>query len=406
MKKLLALILTGTMVLSLAACSGSGSKETDAAATTAETSAGAEDTAGDTAAADTVAAAEGGGETAAFTGTYPEEKVLIGVEIYDPTDSEFLELKDYFDYVSEHMNVEFKFSEAIQDAEQEMKFIEDCAMAGAKGILCYYNVSGVEQVNKILEYEMYCWGGAEETDIYETHKENSYYLGSVNAGNFEYEAGKAIGEWAVEQGFQKVIYSSGGADFGVEMFLQRRNGFMEAVGDSMEVIDVSGFPGDQFFADQSAALAEEGVEAVCASFNGVDFWAQPIEAAGLKDSVKLATVGSISQNYLDSFTSGTVDMVAAKNIQAFGLAIPMICNAADGNADALKEGGLASNIAAPGWIVTNAEDCEKILSEQTNRSIISVDDMLSLCKNVNPDASAETLQTIVDATSLDAILSK
>lgn len=139
------------------------------------------------------------------------------------------------------------------------------------------------------------------------------------------------------QGFKKVIFSSGGADFGAEIFVQRRTGFMDAVGDSMEVVDVSGFPGDQFFADQPAA----------------------------------------------------------KNIQAFGLAIPMICNAVDGNADALKEGGLATDIAAPGWIVTNAEDCEKILTEQTNRNIITVDDMLSLCKNVNSDASAETLKGIV-----------
>ncbi len=89
---------------------------------------------------------------------YPEETIKIAVEIYDPTDGEFLAMKDYFDYLTQTFNVEFTYSEAITSAEHELEFIENSAIAGADALLAYYNVSGVEQVAKALEYDMYYWG--------------------------------------------------------------------------------------------------------------------------------------------------------------------------------------------------------------------------------------------------------
>lgn len=393
MKKVLVVLMVCLMAFSLTAC---GSKTTSQDDTTKDASTPAVSNEGDT---------QDGIKVT--PGSYPAEKVIIGVEIYDATDSEFLEMQKYFDYLSETINVEFKYSEAIKDADGEMKFIEDSTMAGSKGFIPYYNVTGIEQVRTVIDYGMYYWGMSEDALIYDTYRNDPMYLGSVNTGNSDYESGKAIGEWVIAQNYDTVIYANGGADFGVPQFVNRQAGFTEALGDSnVNVIIVSGFPGDQFFADQAAALGTEGLDAVCASFNGLDFWAQPIASAGLSETVKLATVGSLNQNYVDAFNNGSVSFLAAANIQRFGLAVSMILNAVDGNADALKANGVATNINSSMWAIDNAKDCATLYEIQNNEKIFSVDDVLSLCKKINPDASATTLTDLVESSTLENLLKK
>ncbi len=335
---------------------------------------------------------------------YPEEKVIIAVETYDTTDSEYLALQDYFTYLSENFNVEFKYSESIADAEMEMKFVEDAAIAGAKGYFAYYDVSGAELVNKALEYDMYFYGLADTPEIYEQFKENPLYLGSLNYGDMGLKGGKALGEWVVEQGFDKVIYANGGADFGVGIFVDRQKGFLDGIGDAnVEVITVSGFPGEQFFADQAAALATEGVDAVVASFNGVDFWAQPIATAGLTE-VKLATFGAVNQAYVDAFKNGAVDLVVAQNIQTNGMAIPMIINAVNGDADKLKENGLATNEPGAMWIIEDAETAEKLNNIQNNEKVYTAEDLTTLISAKNPEASHQTIIDLVEKSKLENLL--
>lgn len=390
MKKMAALLLALMMVFSLTACKSNETTTEQVEDTTATVTEAVQET---TDAVETVAT------------TYPEEKVLIGVEIYDPTDSEFLALQEYFGYLAENMNVEFKYSEAIADADGEMKFIEDCAMAGAKGFIAYYNVTGVEQPRAVIDYGMYYWGASEDEEIYSTFSADPLYLGSVNTGNGDYAGGHAMGEWVLEQGFDTVIYANGGADFGVPLFTARQQGFMEALeGSSVKIVTVSGFPGDQFFADQAAALGTEGLDAVCASFNGVDFWAQPIASAGLTDTVKLATIGSINQAYVDAFNGGSVSLVASANIQRFGIAIGMICNAVDGNADALKLDGAATNAPDDIWIVKSAEDCQKLFDLQNGEKVYTADEIKSLSVKVNPSANAQTITDLLASAKLENLL--
>lgn len=334
---------------------------------------------------------------------YPKETILIGVEIYDPTESETIEIQKYFDYLSEHFNVEFKYSEAIQDAEQEMKFIEDCAIAGAKGFYGYYNVTGAEQVLKVQEYGMFYYGGSSE--IYEAAKAEPNYLGVVSGNGSDYENGKALGEWVVEQGLKKVIFANGGADFGVGIFVERQQGFLDAIGDAVEVTIVRGFPGDQFFADQAAALATPGIEAVVASFNGVDFWAQPIAAAGLSE-VKLATIGAINANYQKAFEDGQLDFLVAGNIEATGFSVVSILNAVDGNMEAFRENGVAMNYAVPTFTISTAEEIQGIMAVQASERIFSADLLKPLVVGINSEANLASLKEVADSRNQESIISQ
>ncbi|WP_099466653.1 hypothetical protein [Konateibacter massiliensis] len=399
-KKLLAMLLGLTMVGTLMGC-GSGSTQTgsestsDAAETTQESST-------DTSTTDAAGTDTADTET---TATYPEEKVLIGVELYDPTESETLAMQVYFRQLANTYNVEFKYSEAITDADSEMKFIEDCAMAGCQGFFAYYSVTGAQQIQSVIDYGMYYYGMYDEAS-YEEFASDPYYLGYVLAGGDEYDKGKALGEWVVEKGYKNVVYANGGADFGVGQFVDRQNGFMDAVGSDVKVTVVSGFPGDQFFADQAAALSTEGLEAVVASFNGIDFWAQPIASAGLTDTVALATIGSLNDTYLNAFDNNTCSLLVSNNINAYGIAIPMICNAVDGNNDAYLVDGKAFELSTDFWLIDNSEDCKKLYTILTGEGIFTAEQLMQLSVKQNPSASVSTLEEILATGSLENVLAK
>lgn len=357
-----------------------------------------------------LAAAVIAGMTVTSAGTvsaadYPVEKVMIGVEMSSLTDTDALQIMDYFDYLSQNMNVEFKYSEVIADADAEMDFIDECAISGCKGFITNYNVTGSEQASRVIDYGMYYYGMSEDEETYSQFQDEEYYLGSVNTGDTDYQCGYEMGKWCQDQGFKKVIYSNGGADFGVQMFIDRQQGFMDGVGEDMEVITVSGFPNDQFYADQANALAEDGVEAVATSINGVDYWVQPMETAGVSGKVKLASMGAVDEKMVQAFEDGSLSMmVGGGSIQKLGFGVGMICNAVDGNADALKLDGKACNDQVSVWMIDSPELAEEIYNIQENDKIYTADDVMSLCKNVNPDASHDTILELLDKAKLENLI--
>lgn len=377
MKKILALILALVMVLSLAACGGNA----------------------DAPAADAPAAQPNAGEAVQLPVPYPEKTVKIGVEIYDPTDSETLTMQAYFDeLVKDGLNVEFIYSEAIASAEAEFQFIDDCYNAGCKGIIGFYNVAMGETVQKCVDYGMYYWGAAiDGQEVIDKFQDNPYVLDAIGYGNGDYEGGYALGEYFGKQGAKKVIYASGGAAFGVPMFVNRAAGFKAAAEKyGIEYIEVAGFPGDAFFADQAAALSEE-VDGVAASFNGLDFWAQPIAVAGKTETCPLATIGAIDQGYADAFKNGSVSFMSSTNVSRFALGVALIVNAVDGNAEALQNDGRIGMYTSALWMLDSAEAAQT--AADLAAKVYHLEDLEQLIVALNPEANAQTLADLVDASA-------
>ena len=82
-------------------------------------------------------------------------EVKIGVVVSDPTNSEVMQLVDYLTYLSENMPVSFKISEKTSNAEDELAFIEECATSGCQGIIGQYSSNAESAIAKCAEYEMY-----------------------------------------------------------------------------------------------------------------------------------------------------------------------------------------------------------------------------------------------------------
>lgn len=395
MKKLFALILAAAMALSLVACGGAGSSAPASAA-------------GSQSAPVSASQADAEGTAASLPVPYPEKTVKIGVEIYDPTDVEVLAMQAYFQALKdEGLNVDFIYSEALASAEAELAFVDDCYNAGCQGILGYYNISQGEVVQKCVDYGMYYWGSAfDYEDVVEKFADNPYCLDIINNGDGDYDGGYALGEFFGKRGAKKVIYASGGADFGVTMFVNRREGFKAAAEEyGIEYVEVSGFPGDAFFADQNAALSED-VDGVAASFNGLDFWAQPIAAAGKTETCPLATIGTMNESYVGAMESGSVSFLFSGNIQRFGLAVALLVNAADGNAEVLQQDGRIGTYVSTRWIVDSAEKAKEYWEASQGTGIYNLADLESLMVNLNPDASSETLKALVEGGGLEDVAAR
>lgn len=336
---LVVVIMTITIAILLAACGGSAPAEE---AVPTEAAAAAEDAAV---------------ESDSQDGKYPAETVKICMITFDPADTTYIGIQNYLNSLSEELfNVEFIYSEKIESAEQELQFIENCGAAGAKGFIAYYNVSLGQAVAKATELGMYYWGMGDRQDIYDEFKDNPYYLGSITGGNSDYDGMYGVTKAVIEQGGTKFIYANGGADFGVPLFINRKAGFRAAIdeataaGAEITVEEVSGFPNEDWFATQGAALAGD-VDAVIGSF-GADVWVQPIASAGKTDEIIVGSFGAMTDFYKQTFGDGSVSAIAAEPTEKWGIAVAQIINAVDGNADALEVDGLATNVPQSLWIVT------------------------------------------------------
>jgi len=88
----------------------------------------------------------------------------------------------------------------------------------------------------------------------------------------------------------------------------------------------------------------------------------------------------------------------------FGFAVPMIVNAVEGNAEALKENNTATNLQQSFWLLSNVEDIERIHEISQNEKTYTGAELLTLVKSVNADANASTLKALVSSDSTEEII--
>jgi len=379
MKKFLALILALAMVLSLAACGSAPAGDGDAAAT--------------------------------------DEPIKIGFVNYDPTAEQYLVLSDYFDYLAETFNIEILASEALNSAEGELAFIDACAAAGCKAVFGYYNVSNEQALLKCAEYGMYYFGQGANLAITENPElmNNEYYLGSFYVGPADYNYGYACIEMLVEAGCKKIAGVSGGKNFGVQMFIDRWQGAMDAIEDYQAqgvdvelVYEVPGFPGTDgaFEAGQTEVLSMDGVDGLYSTLTAL-MWIKPMQDAGKFGQIKVAAAGeTMSEGAIGMFGAGFYVGTATEIIDVFGMGVPLVINAVNGTP--IREAdGSAPLIDAGWWQVTNVEEAGYYGSIQggENGWVFSAEDLSNLLVSNNPDVTVDdyrALYTAVTAAEIQA----
>lgn len=381
MKKFLALILALAMALSLVACGSAPADDGDVAAT--------------------------------------DEPIKIGFVNYDPTAEQYLVLDSYFEYLKETYNFEIMASEALNSAEGELAFIDACAAAGCKAVFGYYNVSNEQALLKCAEYGMYYFGQGANKAIVDNPElmNNEYYLGSFYVGPADYNYGYACIQMLVEAGCKKIAGVSGGKNFGVQMFIDRWQGAMDAIADYQAqgvdvelVYEVPGFPGTDgaFEAGQTEVLSMEGVDGLFSTLTAL-MWIKPMQDAGKFGQIKVAAAGeTMSEGAIGMFGAGFYVGTATEIIDVFGMAIPLVLNAVNGTP--IREAdGTAPLIDSGWWKVSNVEEAGYYGSVQGGEDgkswVFDADDIASLLVVNNPEvtvADYEALYTAVTAAEIQA----
>lgn len=397
MKKITALLLALSMVFGLVAC---GSTNTNTPAPTQPQPA-------DSQPVETEPAADGPQLSA--DGRYPAETVKIGFETFTTTDDQFLTIQKYFDYLDDFFNIEIIYSEALDSAEGELAFIEQCAAAGCKAIIGYYNVSNEEAVKLCDEKGMYYFGNGNNSAIVEYGNTTDAYLGSFyyENGEADYNFGYGCVEALAAAGCKKIILVSGGASFGVEMFIDRKAGAEAAAKDfGMEIVyEVPGWPGtEDFSAHQTNALATDA-DGIASMLTAL-MWIQPLNVAGKFGQIKVAAVDVLSETVVDMFRAGMYVGTSTEVTEIFGLSIPMILNAVTGHGDQQRNpDGTAPLINCSWWLVSGAEQAEFYSSVQggENGWAITIDDMKTVLYDFNPDLTLDDMNALYTAMSMEDI---
>ena len=395
MKKILALMLALVMLVALVACAGTpATTPTTVAPTSGST----------TAEGTTTEPAETIPTTA--DGKYPAETVKIGFVNYDTTAEQVLSFQKYVTYLQTAFNFEIVWSESLSNAEQELSFIEQCAAAGCKAIIGYYNVSEEEAAKKAADLGMFYWGsmgGGQEA--YDAMKANPMYIGCNYNPTANYDLGYNVGKAAIDAGCTKLILSSGGADMGVPFFIERRTGFMAAVDEAKKagkditvVKDVGGWPGtDAYAAGQTEALGMEA-DALCSTFTALP-WITPMQNAGKFGQLKVFSGDGVNEATVGLMMGGAFTAIFAEIPEAFGMAIPMILNAVAGNGDKYLDNGNAPRVLNATWSITAPEDAAYFMSIANAEKgfVWDIEDVKSVLYAYNSEADYETLNTLYSA---------
>jgi len=400
MKKILALMIALVLVVSLAACGGTP--------TTAPTTAAPTTTQGTTTEpAVTI--------PTTADGKYPAETVKIGFINYDTTAEQVLSFQKYVTYLQTAFNFEIVWSESLQNAEQEMAFIEQCAAAGCKAVIGYYNVAEEESAKKAADLGMYYWGSmGGGQDAYDAMKANPKYIGCNYNPTANYDLGYDVGKAAIDAGCTKLILSSGGADMGVPFFIERRNGFNAAVdeankaGKNITVVkDVGGWPGtDAYAAGQTEALGMDA-DALCSVFTALP-WITPMQNAGKFGQLKVFSGDGVNEATVGLMKGGAFSAIFAEIPEAFGMAIPMILNAVAGYGDKYLDNGNAPRVLNASWKITNPDDAAYFLSISNAEKgfVWDIDDIKSVLYAYNNEADYEALNTLYSAATKEKIESR
>jgi len=348
-------------------------------------------------------------------GRYPAETVKIGFVHYDPYADAIMALKAYFNYLDDYLNFEIIWSEPINSAGGELAFIDACAAAGCCAIIGYYSTCAEEAVQRCEDLGMYYWGQGGNKELTQNQElmKSPYYLGGLDTANLDYEYGYGCIEMLVEAGCHKIAGVSGAKSFGVQLFIDRWQGALDAIEDyrakgyDIELVyEVQGFPGTDgaFEAGQAAVLGMPEVDGVYSTLTAL-MWIHPTNEAGRFGQLKFAAAGeTMSEGAIGMFGAGFYVGTATEIIDVFGMGIPLIINAVEGhpirNAD-----GTAPLIKAGWWKVTNVQDAGFYGSVQggENGWVFTAEDIYPLLVEYCPSVTIEDYENLYTAVTADEI---
>ena len=429
-KRILSLVLAGTLAMGMTACSSSS--ESTTAAETSQT------TQGET--------TQEGGTDSAYS-----EPFKIGMAEVQAND-ESIQRRAYFeDYIGPRYNCEFIFSEQCSSTDKILTFIENCADAGCDAVISYSN-DDIEQMTQVCQeygmmyvvntvrinpkteaafaggYENFAAFGSDQTAIGQVFsdwlKENASadgsegflicsglaYTGNLQQTEITQACLTALQDlygltydWDIESMVVSSYPIEGTNDKGINIYIYpghttRVEGYLQGLTAALQTGKYGVMLQSVQLYDQTGVIVQE------------------TEAAMGKD-IKVAGVATVSESLKtafateDQFGNPTVNMATAKPVSllcASGFA--QTYNLLTGHRDAtLAENGDAGELNTTLWPITDLETLEIISQWDTpegGKWIVDYDIVDSMLAVNNPDLTNADIQAIVDSVTYESTLER
>ena len=373
MKKIFAMLLALAMVFALVACSGGDNKAAD------------------------------------------DKPVKIGVLVADVSGEEALGFRAYYEnYIAKNYNVEFTYTEQLEDAAAEKAAIEKFAAQGYDAILSLAASDRTTQIETCEANGLYyaVVSGMLDDAQFEQFKSNEHFVGQIGPSmDTEFEAGYAMGKYFADQGAKTVgIY---GAFIPNPMHVYRTAGVLAGLGCTYGgASDKDGIAG-QLFGDQGVDMSKVqcGDTQIIGYFQGFgdttfdELFAIIGQQPDAFLSVGMATTffadslngANIPYSDIDSFTSGnaanmadgTLVYLAGKYSSSIGPIFAATLNAVNGNPIRDAQGN-ALSISQGYLVATDSETFDNIFNGD---------------KGDSPIFSKDLLDTVIGAVSYDDFVS-
>lgn len=388
--------------------------------------------------------AETGVETKVEAET-PKEKYTIAVA-WKSIDASTQTRMDYLkNYLGPQIGVDFIFSEVISDIDSLLTFVENSYASGARAILSTVTDGTEALAARANELGMYT--AVVSSTPYESVSEIPTYMGitGIDITRVADAYGEILNQQFSSEEPANFIVVTGGSAMGVashreaakSMLLTLQEKYkltyeksieelvaLKATSDvatgnqEVKITIVPGFPNmDGYVSGVSGLLQTGEYDAIISVFPTAEVFATAIDEVekSLGKNIKMICQANFGENTkhafstLDSTGNPTLDgavMYAGTVNDAYG--IVMLYNGLSGHADLMKPDGKAI-VFAPGPLVcATAEDYARLeqLDTKDDMYIYSADEVKSMLKAYNPDATFESIMEYAEKFSAEDILER
>ncbi len=387
MKRMMSLVLTVILVLSLAGCGSSN--RSDSSAGGAKATSGADQTAAEQTGTSDKTDKVWGGKSGETCGD-PNGQYTIGVIIHTTTDFLCSKLKAYTDYMGKEFSVKFNYYIIENFADETyLAAIENLCAQGVNGIITT-NFSGtaVLQGLKICEDNgVYLGVGFSQID--ESIKDQVYASKYFVGGSYEadYQAGYDIITSLIDAGCKNI--AAIGYEPGITCHDRRWEGMMKAFEDHPEVKKAGEYRGLEFTkAVEDFLASDDSIDGIAITLLGIEYCQEPIKAAGREGKIKIAFC-DFSENCQEGLDSGFVSCAIGGQYVDVVFPFLFMYNALNGTPLSKEKTEVPVNFIT----CKTGEEFSNYMTYLHKDGVYAwtTDELKQVIKKYNPDATADDL---------------
>ena len=344
--------------------------------------------------------------------------ITIGIVGYMNTGPDYEAIEAFYEKVSKATGIKFKY--VIGDSFDESKnvtAVQNLISSGANGIIMTMD-SGMQSIMQEAESaNVYVAGymtGMEQS--MSKIKDNKYFLGTVNDGVAD---GSVIGNKAAE-----LVIKNNNKNVGVitfpKIYFPNQEQADKAFRAKIDEYNKTAGTQDQITVNDTVELSFQPLEDnyfkennnIDSIFSLAAGFVYPTMVSANVENITLYSTGyDNTESYMKAFEEGTLGLQSVSNIEAMIYPIALIANAIKNEQFADKP--KASEAVDTSIVfLTNMED-EKAFEENTifssadgAKSLLSDDEIISLIKVTNADASYENLVKTIQSWSIEELKAK